>query len=88
MNRVEDITEDGVYLVMNPMTANAERGVMFGPWVSKEAAKAFVKGECAPEHWMDGSFSKTFKEGSVLEWMNPFYDTEWDEPGIWGTWCL
>lgn len=38
---------------------------------SKEALQAFINRERAPESYRDGSWAKTFKHGSILEWFNP-----------------
>lgn len=56
-------------LVLNPMTANAERSNYVARADTKEALERFVESERV-EPYMDGPWGKCFRKGGPLEWFN------------------
>jgi len=57
-------------LQLNPMTGQAENVVPVVRAESREALEAFMVAESGPMY-MDGRWSKCFKQGGLLEWFNP-----------------
>jgi hypothetical protein len=57
-------------LVLNPMTANAERGNLKAASLTREELVGWVRGELADEPYNDGNWRKVFKANSPLEWYN------------------
>jgi hypothetical protein len=81
------------WLVLNLMRDKAQSQRGFGPFPSKEAALAYHDGELV-EPWTDEgpngfdgtiqTYTKRFRKGSELEWMNPLEQSERDVPGTFG----
>lgn len=80
-------------LVLNPMMGNTENGQQFGPFETMEELKAFYDSQLVERYREEGpntfdggvkTYSKTFRKGGPLEWMNPLEDTEWTTPGLFG----
>ncbi len=74
-------------LTMNPMTGRTEDGQITAISYSKQALIDFYNRESV-ENYMDRTWSKSFRKGSLLEWFNPLYSFDIGHygHGIKGTW--
>ena len=81
------------WLILNPMMGNTENGVQFGPFPTRQDAVAFHNNEMVTPYTEDGpctfgggtkSYSKTFRKGGPLEWMNPLQAPEFEKPDDFG----
>ncbi len=64
-------------LYLNPVTANAENSAPVARAETREALESFVESEMANEGYRDGSWYKTFKQGSPLEMYNSPTENPW-----------
>ncbi len=81
------------WLVLNPMMGNTENGAKFGPFLTRQEAVAFHDGQLVEPYTDEGlctfnggkkTYSKTFRKGGPLEWMNPLMPSEYDTPSYLG----
>lgn len=86
------------YFVLNSMMANAEQGAKFGPFDTKELARAAYDAELVEPYSEEGPdlfdygnerttpkmYRKVFRKGGWLEHFNPLEPHEWETPGIFG----
>lgn len=86
----------GFYLLLNPMMSNAESRMEFGPFPTREAARAFYDAEAVELYHESGAdtfstvgstekkYHKFFRKDGPLEWCNPLHESEWNTPGLFG----
>ncbi len=81
------------YLVLNPMMGPMEGRAEFGPFLTKEDALSFMDAEKVETYSDQGvdtynggtkTYSKTFRKGGPLEWMNGLNPAERDCIGYFG----
>lgn len=75
------VPSEGFYLLLNPMRGRAEEIRAVGPFDSRDAAKQFHDDERASEPWTDEQWSRSFRPGSILLWMNPLHPGEEEAGG-------
>ena len=62
-------------LTMNPITDRTESGRIAAMSYSKQALIDFYNQESV-ERYEDDNWSKSFRKGGLLEWLNPLYSFE------------
>lgn len=81
------------WLILNPMMGSTENGAQFGPFQTRQEAVAFHDGQLVEPYTEDGictfnggtkTYSKTFRKGGPLEWMNRLLPGEADTPNVFG----
>lgn len=78
-------TEFRIYkLILNNMHANCEQGVIVAISPSYEKLVEWYNSQLAKEMWRDERWSKSFIQGSPLEWYNPCYSLELNDTDHWG----
>ena len=70
------------YLVMNSMTERTESANIALMSDDKEKLINYYTNNL--EYYQDGNWSKSFKKGSFLEWYNPLWNLEENNPSIFG----
>lgn len=81
------------WLILNPMTGNTENGAQFGPFPTRQDALNFHDNELVEPYSDEGmcmfsggtkTYSKAFRKGGPLEWMNPLGSAEKESPSAFG----
>lgn len=83
LNNVPDGVTELWGIVLNPMTANAELGILEAVSDSRDELISWVRSQVAPEPYRDGQWLRTYINGP-LWWCNPPHTLDGPADEYWG----